>query len=99
MESPNAKIDFVFCARQLRSRAIDRTRGNRQPVQFGSGGLTGTQFDASAFPNLGRHDAEMKLHPAVTRALAISTEVAERLAAQGLAVKFSEPGTAIAAKS
>jgi glutathione S-transferase len=61
--------------------------------------VTGTQFDASAFPNLSRHDAEMKLRPAVTRALAISSEVAARLAAQGLAVKFSEPGTAIAAKS
>jgi len=61
--------------------------------------VTGTQFDASAFPNLGRHDAQMKLRPAVTRALAISTEVADGLAAQGLAVKFSEPGTAIAAKS
>jgi glutathione S-transferase len=61
--------------------------------------VTGTQFDASAFPNLGRHDADMKKRPAVKRALAISTEVAEGLAAQGLAVKFSEPGTAIAAKS
>jgi glutathione S-transferase len=54
--------------------------------------VTGTQFDGSAYPNLGRHDAEMKLRPAVTRALAISTEVAEGLAAQGLAVKFIEPG-------
>jgi glutathione S-transferase len=61
--------------------------------------VTGTQFDGSAYPNLGRHDADMKQRPAVTRALAISTEVAEGLAAQGLAVKFSEPGTAIAAKS
>jgi len=61
--------------------------------------VTGTQFDASAYPNLGRHDADMKIRPAVKRALAISTEVAEGLAAQGLAVKFSEPGTAIAAKS
>src|SRR5712672_2798469 len=61
--------------------------------------VTGTQFDGAAHPNLGRHDAEMKLRPAVTRALAISTEVAEGLAARGLAVKFSEPGTAIAAKS
>jgi glutathione S-transferase len=61
--------------------------------------VTGTQFDGSAYPNLGRHDAEMKQRPAVKRALAISTEVAEGLAAQGLAVKFSEPGAAIAAKS
>jgi glutathione S-transferase len=61
--------------------------------------VTGTQFDGSAYPNLGRHDADMKQRPAVKRALAISTEVAEGLAAQGLAVKFSEPGTAIAAKS
>jgi len=61
--------------------------------------VSGTQFDGSAYANLGRHDAEMKLRPAVTRALAISTEVADGLAAQGLAVKFSEPGTAIAAKS
>ena len=61
--------------------------------------VTGTQFDGAAHPNLGRHDAEMKLRPAVTRALAISTAVAEGLAAQGLAVKFSAPGTAIAAKS
>ena len=61
--------------------------------------VTGTQFDGSAYPNLGRHDADMKQRAAVKRALAISTEVAEGLAAQGLAVKFSEPGTAIAAKS
>jgi glutathione S-transferase len=61
--------------------------------------VTGTQFDGSAYPNLGRHDADMKQRPAVKRALAISTEVAEGLAAQGLAVKFSEPGTAIAAQS
>jgi glutathione S-transferase len=61
--------------------------------------VTGTQFDGSAYRNLGRHDAEMKQRPAVKRALAISTEVAEGLAAQGLAVKFSEPAAATAAKS
>ena len=61
--------------------------------------VTGTQFDGSAYANLGRHDADMKQRPAVKRALAISVEVAEGLAAQGLAVKFSEPGTAIAVKS
>jgi glutathione S-transferase len=61
--------------------------------------VTGTQFDGTTYHNLGRHDADMKQRAAVKRALAISTEVAEGLAAQGLAVKFSEPGTAIAAKS
>ena len=54
--------------------------------------VTGTQFDGSAYPNLGRHDADMKQRPAVKRALAISRDVAEGLAAQGLAVKFIEPG-------
>jgi glutathione S-transferase len=60
--------------------------------------VTGTHFDASAFPNLARHDAEMKQRPAVKRALAISTEVAEGLAAQGLAVKFTEPGSSFSIK-
>jgi glutathione S-transferase len=54
--------------------------------------VTGTQFDGSAYPNLGRHDDDMKQRPAVKRALAISRDVAEGLAAQGLAVKFIEPG-------
>lgn len=60
--------------------------------------VTGTQFDGSDYPNLGRHDAEMKQRPAVKRALAVSTDVAEGLAAQGLAVKFIEPGAAAGAR-
>ena len=60
--------------------------------------VTGTQFDGLAYPNLGRHDAEMKQRPAVARALAISTDVAASLAAQGLAVKFIEPGAVTATK-
>src|SRR3984957_6284348 len=56
--------------------------------------VAGTRFDGSAFPNLRRHDADMQQRAAVKRALAISTRVAEGLAAQGLAVTFTEPGRA-----
>ena len=54
--------------------------------------VTGTQFDGSAYVNLARHDADLKLRPAVARALSIGKEVSERLAAQGLAVTFSGVG-------
>ena len=54
--------------------------------------VTGTKFDASAFPNLARHDGEMKERPAVGRALRISSEVAAGLEAQGLAVLFTGTG-------
>jgi len=60
--------------------------------------VTGTKFDGSTYPNLRRHDAEMQQRPAVKRAFAISTEVAEGLAAQGLAVKFTEPGFSFSIK-
>ena len=60
--------------------------------------VAGTKFDGSTYPNLRRHDAEMQQRPAVKRALAISTEVAEGLAAQGLAVKFTEPGSSFSIK-
>jgi glutathione S-transferase len=52
---------------------------------------TGTQFDASGFANFARHDQDMRRRPAVMRALRKSGEVAEHLAAQGLAVKFNGP--------
>jgi glutathione S-transferase len=35
--------------------------------------VSGTEFDASDFANLARHDAEMKQRPAVTRTLAYGT--------------------------
>jgi len=60
--------------------------------------VTGTEFGASGFTNFARHDQDMRQRPAVDRALRVSSEVAERLAAQGLAVKFSGSG-AVSASS
>jgi glutathione S-transferase len=61
--------------------------------------VSGTAFDGSGFGNLARHDVEMRQRPAVMRALSINSMVSERLAAQGLAAKFSGPGALTAAKS
>ena len=58
--------------------------------------VTGTAFDGSDFPNLARHDQDMKERPAVQRALRISAEAADQLAAQGLAVRFDGPGAVTA---
>ena len=60
--------------------------------------VTGTDFNASEYGNFARHDGDMRQRPAVKRALAISSEVSEKLAAQGLAVKFSGPGAVTAPK-
>jgi glutathione S-transferase len=54
--------------------------------------VTGTEFDTSDFSHFARHDQEMAQRPAVIKALAVSKEVAEKLAAQGLAVKFTGSG-------
>ncbi len=54
--------------------------------------ITGAGFDPSGFPNLVRHDEELKRRPSVMRALAASRRVAEDLEARGLAVKFSGAG-------
>ena len=54
--------------------------------------VTGTSFDGSAYSHLARHDAELRQRPAVARAISISADVAQRLAAQGLAVKFTGAG-------
>lgn len=54
--------------------------------------VTGTRFDGSAFPNLARHDVEIGQRPSVKRALQVNKDIAERLAAQGLAVKFGGEG-------
>ena len=54
--------------------------------------VTGTEFDAGAYANFARHNQDMMQRPSVVRALCRSSEVAERLAAQGLAVRFSGPG-------
>ena len=59
--------------------------------------VTGTQFDASNYPNLRRHDTQMKERLAVQRALAISAGCASDLASRGLGVTFMAPGTAAAA--
>jgi glutathione S-transferase len=59
--------------------------------------VTGTQFDGSAYPNLRRHDAQMKERPAVQRALAISASRAAELASRGLGVTFMAPGATAAA--
>ena len=54
--------------------------------------VTGTAFDGSSYMNFARHDDDMRKRPAVGRALRKSSEVAEQLAAQGLAVKFTGAG-------
>jgi glutathione S-transferase len=54
--------------------------------------VAGTAFETGDFPNLARHDAANAERPAVQRALARNAEVAEQLAAQGLAVSFSGTG-------
>jgi glutathione S-transferase len=51
--------------------------------------VTGTKFAASEFTNFARHDEEIRRRPAMERALRVNSEVADRLEAQGLAVKFS----------
>ena len=61
--------------------------------------VTGTQFDGSAYPNLRRHDAQMKERPAVQKALAISASCAAELASRGLSVRFMAPGATPAASS
>lgn len=59
--------------------------------------VTGTDFDATAFPHFAHHDAAMKERPAVRRALDRSAAVAASLAEQGLAVSFSGSGAVTAA--
>src|SRR5882757_5095466 len=54
--------------------------------------VTGTKFDASDFPHLARHDKDMNERAAVGRALRIGNEIAAKLEAQGLAVKFTGTG-------
>lgn len=54
--------------------------------------VTGTEFDAAAYANFARHNQDVMQRPSVVRALSRSSKVAERLAAQGLAVRFSGPG-------
>jgi glutathione S-transferase len=54
--------------------------------------VVGTRFDASAYTNFARHDRQMQERPAMIRASRVNTEVADSLAAQGLAVKFSGIG-------
>jgi glutathione S-transferase len=54
--------------------------------------VTGAGFEASGYPNLARHDEAIRQRPSVMRALAVNQEVADDLAARGLAVKFSGAG-------
>lgn len=54
--------------------------------------VTGTEFDASGFPNLAKHDEALKKRPAVARMLARNAEIASELERQGLAISFSGPG-------
>jgi glutathione S-transferase len=54
--------------------------------------VSGTDFDVSEFRNFARHDLELRQRPAVIKALQVNSDVAERLAAEGLAVKFNKPG-------
>jgi hypothetical protein len=60
--------------------------------------VAGTAFEVSDFPNFGRHDENLKQRPSVQRALAVNQEVADKLAALGLAIKFSGPGAVAASK-
>lgn len=50
--------------------------------------VTGAGFDASEFPNLARHDAEISARPSVVRSLARTAEVAASLEKAGLATSF-----------
>lgn len=59
--------------------------------------VTGTDFDASDFPNFARHDAEMKERPSVIRALERSAEVAKSLENAGLVTAFNGPSAIKAA--
>jgi glutathione S-transferase len=61
--------------------------------------VTGTEFDANEYANFARHNQDMMQRPAVVRALSGSSQVAEGLAAQGLAVRFSGPGAVSAPAS
>jgi glutathione S-transferase len=54
--------------------------------------VTGTAFDAGAYPNFARHDACIRRRPSVQRALHRNSEAAAQLEALGLAVKFSGEG-------
>jgi glutathione S-transferase len=61
--------------------------------------VAGTAFDVSDFPNFGRHDTSSKQRPSVQRALAVNQDVADKLAALGLAIKFSGAGAVAASKA
>lgn len=61
--------------------------------------VTGTAFDGSPYRNFARHDREIRLRPAVSRALERSAEIAARLAEQGEAVKFDGPGAVTAPRA
>jgi len=54
--------------------------------------VAGTAFNTSDFGHFARHDRELAQRPTVVKALAVNADVATRLAAQGLAVKFTGPG-------
>lgn len=56
--------------------------------------VTGAGFDPSLYPNFAGHNEDMMERPSVERALAISQSIADRLAEQGLAVRFEQPRTA-----
>lgn len=58
--------------------------------------ITGTAFDATAFPNIARHDRDMQQRPAVRRTLDRHAAAAKLLAESGLAIRFDDPA-AIAA--
>ena len=54
--------------------------------------VAGTAFNTTPFEHFARHDAQLSERPSVKRTLAIHKQAAERLASQGLEVKFSGPG-------
>jgi glutathione S-transferase len=61
--------------------------------------VAGTTFDLSDFPNFRRHDARLKELPSVQRALAVNQQVADKLEALGLTIKFSGAGAVAAPKA
>jgi glutathione S-transferase len=61
--------------------------------------VAGTAFDVSDFQNFGRHDKSVNQRPSVQRALAVNQDVVDKLAALGLAIKFSGPGAVAAPKA
>lgn len=73
-----------------------RVVGGRRYLNWVWFRISGTAFDATAFPNIGRHDHDMQQRPTVRRTLARHAAAATLLDERGLAIRFDDPA-AIAA--